>query len=187
MESYLPDFCYRNATPKVRALIVHYISCIHTQPDDPFNLQNNWWLLHDLNCAQKDRVMYPGCTNWLPDPTKRTYASYHCMVGRDGQSRLLVPEYAQAYHAGVSSYKGLSDFNRCSLSISGLATAISGFTEEQYATMAKYAAGMIRSYDFPLEMVLGHEEISPGRKPDPGISIGNFNMAKFKGMIAEIL
>lgn len=186
MEAWLPDYCYNpHRRHTTEALVVHFISLINLQPDDPFDFQSNWWFLHDMNCERDRRVLYPNCNDWLPDPNKRTYASYHCVIARDGTEYLLVPEDKYAYHAGTSHWKGRANLNTWANGTALLGHTTSGFTDAQYATLARRGARLIREYNFPLDNVVGHEEVSPGRKVDPGIKTGNFDMTRLKRLISE--
>jgi len=184
MEMYLPDYCYRNKAIDMKGIVIHYFSAINVDPENKFDNQTNWNLMHDLNASKENRLQFPKV---LPDRMKRSYASAHCMIGRSGKNMILVPEDKQAYHAGKSYYKGVSSWNQRSYGIELIGTKDSGFTEAQYKTCAKVCANLIKEYAIPLNMVVGHETIAPMRKFDPGIATGNFDMKKLKQMIKELL
>lgn len=180
MESFLPSYCYRNAPLEPQAIVIHYFSCINVQPKDPYNMRDCQVLMHDLNLEKGLRFQFLKGDN---DLDKRMYASAHCFIGRDGRIALTVPEDKQAYHAGVSNYKGRRYWNQFSYGIELIGSGTSGFTDAQYARCAKECARLMRVHNITIEWVVGHEEIAPGRKVDPGIATGNFDMVKLKKII----
>jgi len=183
MEAYLPNYCYRDALLTPEAIVIHYFSCINVQPKDPYDLQSNWNLMHDLNAFKSDRQWF---LNKHGDPTGRMYASAHCLIGRDGKKMLTVPEDKQAYHAGISHYNDRSNWNTFSYGIELIGSASSGFTDAQYAACANHCYTLMDEYNIDLNMLVGHEDISPGRKVDPGIATGNFDMEKLKHQIGQV-
>ena len=184
MEAYLPTNCYRDKFLKPQAIVIHYFSCINVDPEHPFDLLRCHNLMLDLNFQKKNRMTYLKSER---DPNTRMYASAHCFIGREGELWLTVPENKQAYHAGVSSYKGRSNWNQFSYGVELIGHGTSKFTEEQYQTCAKHCASLMSSYDIGLDWVVGHEDIAPGRKVDPGIAVGNFDMKYLKKLISKRL
>lgn len=179
MEAWLPEYCYNPSRPHTtEAIVIHYISCINVQPSNPFDYQSNWWLLNDLNRDPIDRVLFK-----MPELKERAYASYHSVIDRDGQIYRLVPVDKYAYHAGISSFNGRKNWNDFANGIALLGTHVSRFTERQYECLAKECKALMGEYGFSDEWIVGHEQIAPDRKIDPGISSGNFDMLRFKEML----
>jgi len=178
MEMYLPSNCYRDAELVPKAIVIHYFSAINVEPKDPYNLVSNWSLMCDLNLPKDKRDHY-----LKDDRDKRYYASAHCFICREGRVVLTVPEDRQAYHAGKSEYMGFRNWNTFSYGIELIGSATSGFTDAQYIQCAKHCARLMREYKIGLDWVVGHEEIAPGRKKDPGIATGNFDMIRLKRLI----
>jgi N-acetyl-anhydromuramyl-L-alanine amidase AmpD len=182
MESWLPEYCYNPERPHTtEAVVIHFISCVNVQPSNPFDPQSNWWLLHDLNCEPKARMMFN-----MPELPTRAYASYHSIIDREGVVRLLVPVDKYAYHAGVSEFKGRKNWNDFAYGVALLGHGKSKFTDAQYSSLAKLCASLMSEYKFSDDWIAGHEEIAPGRKVDPGIASGNFDMPRLKKMIGDI-
>jgi len=181
MEVYLPSSCYRDKPLKIEGIVIHYFSLINVQPDEPYNLQDNWQLMMDLNMPKANRQKY---LTKHGDPANRMYASAHCLIGRKGELWLTVPSDKQAYHAGVSRYNSRSNWNGLSYGIELIGSKTSGFTDAQYETCAKHTAALANEHNVPTDMIVGHEDISPGRKVDPGIKTGNFDMARLKREIS---
>lgn len=163
---YLPRECYSHKPmERVEGAVIHYVSARWQFPHDKFNLEMVWWQTRDLNVMPKDRY-----TRLLPaDTHPKVYdASYHSMVGRGGETWETVHPYYQAHHAGVSSFNGRADCNAFMLGVALVGDAVSDFTKEQYDACAVLMAGYVRRYDFPPENVVGHSDVAPGRKQDPG-------------------
>ena len=181
MENYLPDFCYNTKTPiKINGIVIHYISAINVDPTNALDTQANWNLLFDLNRKAEDRLYYP-----MKEVPNRMFASYHSLIGRDGEERLCVPEANVAYHAGRSIWLGKPNCNYWMYGISLIGTKSSGFTDAQYNTLEKRCAALMKEYKFFIDNIVGHEQVSPGRKVDPGIATGNFDMARVIAAIVD--
>ena len=174
MEVYLPEHCYnQNTEIKIDGITLHYISAINVDQANALDTQAVWNLLLDLNFTRENRLYYPMRT--MPG---RAYASYHSIIGRDGEEWLTVPADKKAYHAGASSWEGRSNCNMWMYGMGIIGTKDSGFTDEQYRRIGKSCAALMKEYDFPVERIAGHEQVSPGRKKDPGIATGNFDLTK---------
>ena len=185
MECYLPSHCYRNKELKITAIVIHYFSCIYVQPKNPYDLRDCWMLMNDLNLPRNNRIQF---LKAVKSPPRRMYAAAHCFIGRKGELHLTVPEDRQAYHAGKSYYKGKSNWNVFSYGIELVGSARSKFTDEQYKTCAEHCQMLMKANPkITLDWIVGHETVSPGRKKDPGIATGNFDMERLKLMIQEIL
>lgn len=182
----LPDDCFRQSALTPKGIVVHYFSAIAVERDNPFDPGACRQLFIDINREASARQVYS--LNGWPG-IERSYASAHVMICRDEHLGVwrLVPENRQAYHAGRSEFKGVRNWNAHSLGIELLGTATSGFEVFQYEACAALCAYWMKLYDIPIDMVVGHEEVSPGRKVDPGIATGNFKMTEMKNMIVEIL
>jgi AmpD protein len=92
--------------------------------------------------------------------------SAHFFIRRDGSLIQFVPCGARAWHAGVSCWQGNERCNDFSIGIELEGTDDLPFTEEQYATLVPLVELLKRAY--PVEAVVGHSDIAPGRKTDPG-------------------
>lgn len=92
--------------------------------------------------------------------------SAHFFVRRDGTLIQFVPCGLRAWHAGVSSWLGRDRCNDFSLGIELEGSDDSAFTEAQYASLLPLVAALKQRY--PIQAVVGHSDIAPGRKTDPG-------------------
>jgi AmpD protein len=92
--------------------------------------------------------------------------SSHFFVRRSGRVLQFAATGARAWHAGVSSWRGRENCNDWSLGIELEGLEGFGFEDAQYASLARLLAALGRRH--PLREVVGHEDVAPGRKADPG-------------------
>jgi AmpD protein len=179
IDKILPDYCHAKRNISPAGLVIHYFSCINVDPAAPFDVDNCIDLFKDLNRPKSDREHYINIGT-----EGRMYASAHLLIPREPAHCIrLIPEEKKAYHAGRSSYNGLTDWNRFSIGVELIGTKNSGFTDFQYDALAWYISYCMARYQFGPEMVVGHETIAPSRKTDPGIKTGNFDWDRLQSMI----
>jgi N-acetyl-anhydromuramyl-L-alanine amidase AmpD len=113
--------------------------------------------------------------NWLTK-ADTNYVSAHFQINRDGKIlQLCDPRFFEAFHAGKSEHwhhtlrQVVSDWNRYAVGIElvGDGNAVA-FTPEQYQSLIKLTEKLMTAFLIHPRNILGHEEISPGRKQDPG-------------------
>jgi N-acetylmuramoyl-L-alanine amidase len=106
----------------------------------------------------------------LCDPAARVSAHY--LVDEDGAVTRLVAEEKRAWHAGLSSWRGCNDINGSSIGIElvnpGHEFGYRRFPEAQIAALEELARGILVRHVIPPQHVLGHSDIAPLRKQDPG-------------------
>lgn len=95
--------------------------------------------------------------------------SAHLLVSRDGVLTQYVPFDYRAWHAGVSSYQGRAACNDFSIGIELEGTDELPYADAQYVRAAALITILCRTYgSLSRERVVGHSDIAPGRKSDPG-------------------
>ena len=95
--------------------------------------------------------------------------SAHVLIGRDGELTQYVPFGERAWHAGASQYRGRSDCNDFSIGLELEGTDTVPYTDAQYSALAALAAALIGAYgSLAAEHIVGHSDVAPGRKSDPG-------------------
>lgn len=94
--------------------------------------------------------------------------SAHYVIDRDGSITQLVPEEFRAWHAGRSFWRGETDLNSNSIGIELANDGFQPFPLSQLDTLADLIKGMMQRWAIPVQNVLGHSDISLGRKTDPG-------------------
>jgi len=92
--------------------------------------------------------------------------SAHFLIRRDGALIQFVPCHRRAWHAGLSSWQGRPRCNDFSLGVELEGCDEAPFSEAQYECLV----GLLRRLcaGFPVTAVVGHSDIAPGRKTDPG-------------------
>lgn len=106
----------------------------------------------------------------LCDPAAKVSAHY--LIDEDGAVRRLVAEERRAWHAGVACWRGLSDVNGRSLGIElvnpGHEFGYRPFPEAQMAALEELARGILARHPIEARNVVGHSDVAPRRKMDPG-------------------
>ncbi len=106
----------------------------------------------------------------LTDPEAKV--SSHYLIAEDGQVVLLVEEAKRAWHAGKSYWRGLTDINSASIGIElvnpGHEFGYRPFPDEQMAALVTLMMGIVPRYGITRGNVVGHSDIAPSRKEDPG-------------------
>ena len=114
----------------------------------------------------------------------KSKVSAHYFIKKDGSILNLVPPLYEAWHAGKSSWKGLKSLNRYSIGIeiqnSGHDYKYENFSQKQIASTKKLLRYLINKYRVNLKNVLGHSDIAPDRKKDPGEKFPWKELAKSK-------
>ncbi|MBI3147397.1 MAG: 1,6-anhydro-N-acetylmuramyl-L-alanine amidase AmpD [Betaproteobacteria bacterium] len=112
-------------------------------------------------------------TNTLDPRAHPYYASIahlrvaaHFLIRRDGELIQFVACTKRAWHAGVSQWQGREHCNDFSVGIELEGTDQSGYTNAQYTRLGGLTRLLARTY--PIAAVVGHSDIAPGRKTDPG-------------------
>jgi N-acetylmuramoyl-L-alanine amidase len=106
----------------------------------------------------------------LTDPAAKVSAHY--TIGRDGHVFAHVSEERRAWHAGVSYWAGEKNVNGRSIGIElvnpGHEFGYVEFAEPQIAALIDLARGILKRHPIPANRVLGHSDVAPARKEDPG-------------------
>jgi AmpD protein len=92
--------------------------------------------------------------------------SAHFLIRRDGAIIQFVSCGKRAWHAGVSSWQGRAACNNFSIGIELEGSDDVPFNGQQYAALARLTRLLRRNY--PIRAIVGHADIAPGRKTDPG-------------------
>lgn len=168
---YLPIWCYASKAdgyrPKplvVNGVVVHYFSGKWAFPDDRYNPDKCWELFYDFNLEKAHREY-----GWYMDE-KVLPTSAHIMIARDGLSIETVPLRFEAWHAGVSEFFGRRGANHYTVGIELIGEHGVNFEDAQYDALARWCAYLMYHHRFDLSHIVGHSDVAPGRKQDPGPS-----------------
>ena len=106
----------------------------------------------------------------LCDPVARVSAHY--TIDRDGTIYAHVPEERRAFHAGVSYWAGETNVNARSIGIElvnpGHEFGYIPFAQPQIEALIELAHGILSRHPIPAQRVVGHSDVAPARKTDPG-------------------
>ncbi|CAK9886013.1 MAG: 1,6-anhydro-N-acetylmuramyl-L-alanine amidase AmpD [Candidatus Erwinia impunctatus] len=108
--------------------------------------------------------------------------SAHCLIRRDGEIVQYVPFHQRAWHAGISCYHGQSDCNDFSVGIELEGTDTCPYTTAQYQALVRVSQALFTVYPEMASHIVGHSDIAPGRKSDPGHS---FDWIRYLTTLAE--
>jgi N-acetylmuramoyl-L-alanine amidase len=112
----------------------------------------------------------PSALARLRDPEAKVSAHY--LVEEDGTVCRLVPEEMRAWHAGRSHWRGITDVNSASVGIEivnpGYEWGYRPFTEEQIDALIPLVAAIKERHAITRGNIVGHSDIAPARKRDPG-------------------
>lgn len=148
-----PNHNARPAGAVVRTVVVHNISL------PPGDFRPRWV-----------RALFQNRLPWHQHPYFKTIegikVSAHFYIQRNGRTVQCVPLHRRAWHAGVSHWAGQTNLNDSSIGIELAGDDATAFTLAQYASLARLIRRL--TTQLPIDTVLGHSDIAPLRKTDPG-------------------
>ena len=110
--------------------------------------------------------------------------SSHYLIKNSGEIIKLVPELYTAWHAGISSWKNYEYLNKDSIGIEisnqGHDFNYKKFSKEQIRSIVKLTNYLIKKYKIKPQNILGHSDIAPERKKDPGEKFPWQYLSKYK-------
>ncbi len=148
-----PNFDARPPNKKASLLIIHSISL----PPEQFSGASVEQLFtNTLNCDEHPYY----------EKLRGVKVSAHFFIRRNGEAIQFVSCNQRAWHAGVSEWWGKSRCNDFSLGIELEGSDLVPYTDKQYKKLQYLTRRLQRSY--PLKQIVGHADVAPGRKTDPG-------------------
>lgn len=163
-----PNFDHRPPGERVRLIVVHAISLPPEQFGGPGVAQ---LFTNSLPCANHPYY----------DTIRHLRVSAHYFIRRDGLLIRFVDPDLRAWHAGVSCWNGQQRCNDFSIGIELEGCDAQKFEIAQYEQLARLVLMLKKRY--PIEGVVGHSEIAPGRKTDPG---PGFDWAQFERCLQQV-
>ncbi len=115
-------------------------------------------------------------TNCLPLSADDSFAdlegmevSSHLLINRQGDVTQFVPFDKRAWHAGVSCFNNCENCNDYSIGLELEGTDDVPYTEPQYQSLVAVTRSLMAAYPgISFDRIVGHSDIAPGRKTDPG-------------------
>ncbi len=151
-----PNFDERPAATCIDLIVIHAISL----PPQEFG----GTFINALFMNQLQASDHPGLADAVG-----LRVSTHFLIERGGEVVQYVPVTARAWHAGVSSFGGVSACNNRSLGIELEGADSCSFAPTQYAALNRLCTALCRAFPLVrLAQIVGHADIAPGRKTDPG-------------------
>ena len=106
----------------------------------------------------------------LKDPKSKVSSHYY--IKKNGSVLNLVPDLYEAWHAGKSNWKNFRLLNKDSIGIEitnpGHEYGYKNFSKKQILSLKKLLKYLMKKYKIGIKSILGHSDISPDRKKDPG-------------------
>ena len=150
-----PNFDERPNNAAIDLIVIHAISL----PAGFYNTQ----LIKDLflNCLD------PGTDQFL-ESIKDLKVSSHFLITRKGTLIQFVPTHKRAWHAGISDYKGRENCNDFSIGIELEGCDDEEFEQSQYNSLSRLINFLSKDLQINKQNIVGHADIAPDRKTDPG-------------------
>jgi len=166
-----PNYNKRPDNTTIDAIIIHSISlppgCYKGNDIDDF-------FINQLDCDK-----HP-----FYDEICDLKVSAHLLIRRSGELVQYVNLLDRAWHAGQSSLAEQENCNDFSIGIELEGTDTSYFTDEQYYTLADVVNNLMAYFpQISTERIVGHSDIAPGRKTDPGTG---FEWRRWQTMLGNI-
>ena len=151
-----PNFSQRPAGQAISLLVIHNISL----PPGQFGGRH----IENFFCNQ---LTIDANSSFVD--IEHLKVSAHLLINRLGDMTQFVSFKDCAWHAGPSSFRGRHRCNDYSIGIELEGTDITPYTGVQYGTLIKITKWLMATYPFITEQrIVGHNDIAPGRKTDPG-------------------
>jgi AmpD protein len=171
---YVPSSNYdaRPADTAISALVIHAIS----MPPGEYGGAD----IERLFCNSLDFTAHP-----FYREIDGLTVSAHLLIRRDGQVIQFVPFLERAWHAGASTLEGRARVNDFSIGIELEGSDYAAFEEAQYRALAEVTRVLRAAYPgIAPERIVGHADIAPGRKTDPG---PYFNWLRYRRAVMQEL
>jgi AmpD protein len=163
-----PNFDERPPSSEPELIVIHSISLPAGQFGTPH--------VEALFCNCLDVSAHPS----FPEIAAMR-VSAHALIRRDGELIQFVPFSKRAWHAGVSCYEGRDCCNDFSIGIELEGCDWQPFENDQYQRLASLVGRLMAAWPaIGVERLVGHSDIAPGRKTDPG---PHFDWGKLRGLL----
>jgi len=109
--------------------------------------------------------------------------SAHALIRRDGEIVQYVPFGQRAWHAGVSQFEGRTACNDFSIGIEFEGMDECEYERAQYASAGALLRALLRAYPaLAVQRIVGHSDVAPGRKTDPGTA---FDWGRMRSLLVD--
>ncbi len=163
--------CDARPANEISLIVIHGISLPAGQFGGPH--------VEALFCNQLDTADHPEFTG-----LDRLHVSSHLFIRRDGAVIQFVPFNRRAWHAGESAYQGRPNCNDFSIGIELEGADAAAYEDAQYQLLAQICSALSCCYGIDTRNIVGHCDIAPGRKTDPGPA---FDWQRFRRDVEAML
>ncbi|MGC7589621.1 1,6-anhydro-N-acetylmuramyl-L-alanine amidase AmpD [Bisgaard Taxon 46] len=151
-----PHYDQRPFPQDISLLIIHYISLPPEQFGGPY--------IDQFFQGKLEPTAHP-----YFEEIKEIRVSAHCLINREGEITQYVSFEDRAWHAGLSNFEGREKCNDFSIGIELEGSNEQPFTAKQYRTLTQLTKSLMYFYPkITQQRIVGHCDVSPGRKIDPG-------------------
>ena len=151
-----PNYSERIDESDIRLIVIH---CISLPPKIYGNSYIEDFFCNKLNSNDHEYF----------EEIKNLKVSSHILIKRNGEIIQFVPFNKKAWHAGSSIYKDEENCNEFSIGIELEGYHTEKYTKHQYKSLQEVSQALINNYkDLNKDNIVGHSDISPDRKQDPG-------------------
>lgn len=151
-----PNQSARLTGVEIDLLVIHNISL----PPGEFGTS----CIAELFCNTLDCSRHP-----FFEQLRELKVSAHVLIARNGGVTQFVPFNRKAWHAGQSSFQGRENCNEFSIGIELEGTDFEAFDDRQYEALSALTRRLMQAYPgLTVDRIVGHSDIAPGRKTDPG-------------------
>ena len=163
-----PNFSDRPAGVKPTLLVIHNISLPPGKFGGPY--------IADFFQNRLDTSKHP-----FFEEIADLQVSSHLFVDREGQLIQFVDLNKKAWHAGISEFEGQKECNDFSIGIELEGTDTEPYSDKQYLSLISLTNCLMERYSgISTERIVGHCDIAPSRKTDPGVS---FDWSRYKNSL----
>ena len=160
-----PNFSDRPEGIKPTLLVIHNISLPPGEFGGPY--------IADFFQNKLDASKHP-----FFEEIANLQVSSHLLIDREGQLIQFVDLNKKAWHAGISEFEGQKECNDFSIGIELEGTDTEPYSDKQYLSLISLTNCLLESYSgISTERIVGHSDIAPSRKTDPGVS---FDWSRYK-------
>ena len=166
-----PNYNERPTSTEIDLLVIHNISL----PPGEFGGGE----IQSLFCNTLDCQAHPALAD-----LEGVTVSAHLLIDRSGNVTQFVSLLKRAWHAGRSAFDGRVECNDFSIGIELEGTDTTPFTEKQYIVLAALTQAIQGRFSgITAERIVGHSDIAPGRKTDPGEA---FDWPRYRRLLAKL-
>jgi N-acetyl-anhydromuramoyl-L-alanine amidase len=180
----LNQLTHQSSSLRINCDIDHWLTGVSCELSPNHNLRPagteiNLLVIHNISLPAGEfgggyiKQLFGNCLDCDTHPSfadlRGVEVSSHLLISRNGDISQFVPFNLRAWHAGLSTYKGQHNCNDFSIGIELEGSDDCPYTGQQYQALIAVTRVLLRQYPcLNTQRIVGHSDIAPGRKTDPG-------------------